>query len=177
MHPSLPSFLATLSSISTLHISWHSLDWNTLPSGQRQALILLVSLESLDELEIVASRNFPLDLLQRFCGERLYLTFTGSLSQHGLTQIPTQAPASLKALAKLSLVGQRNIVAFLNYFESHHELCGALRSINSLSVTCTDDDQFDPRRNLEVVGQFLRFLDESRITVFRVQDERPGKVF
>ncbi|KAF5349178.1 hypothetical protein D9756_009358 [Leucocoprinus leucothites] len=180
MHPSLPPFLSTLTSVSTLHISWHTLDWDSLPNHQREALIRLISLESLDQLEIVASQNFPLDILRRFNGVQLHLTFTGTLTRRISTLSPPlspEAPVSLRALERLSLVGQRNIVAFMDHFQNQPEFRDALRSLEFLSITCIDDQaHFEPERNLELVGHFLRFLDGSRIREIRVQDERPNAV-
>jgi hypothetical protein len=182
MHPSLPSFLSTLSSLSIFHIAWYSLDWLRLPADQRQALIRLVSLSSLDKLEVVASQNFPLDLLRRFSGTQIHLTFAGTLITRFPISSPTQLQASvnLQALEKLSLVGQRNIVVFMEHSQSHPELCAALRRLEFLSITCIDSDldRFESQRNLELVGHFLRFLNgpESRIRELRVQDERPSKV-
>lgn len=179
MHTSLPIFLSSLSSIKTLRISWHSLDWNLLPDNQRAALIRLITLESLVELEIIASRNFPLGLLRGFSGTRLCLAFTGDLIPNLPTRLLPQAPVGAQALVSLSLMGQRNIVSFMEYFESQPRLRDALRSLRSLCITCPDDgdDEFDSGRNLDLVRSFLRFLDGARIREFRVQDERPGGLF
>jgi len=94
MHPSLLSFFSTLTSISTLHISWNSLDWNVLQDDHRLALTRLISLKSLDELEIVASKNLPLGLLQRFNGTRIHLTFLGTFIHQITTRLPMRPSTS-----------------------------------------------------------------------------------
>jgi len=79
-----------------------------------------------------------------------------------------------RALQRLSLAGQRNILAFMQHSQSDPSLSGALRSLESLSVTCIDD--FNPASNLELLEHFLRLLDGSKIRELRVQDERPRKI-
>jgi hypothetical protein len=176
MHPSIPVFLSSVSSIKSLCISWHSLDWNLLPDDQRAALIRLITLHSLEELEIIASRNFPLDLLRGFSGATLRIAFAGDLiSNITILSVP-QAPPGTQIFANLSLMGQRNVVSFMEYFGIQPQVRDALRGLRALCITCVDDDnQFEPRRNLDLVRSFLRSLDRSRIRELRVQDERPGE--
>ncbi|KAF9444186.1 hypothetical protein P691DRAFT_358093 [Macrolepiota fuliginosa MF-IS2] len=177
MHPSLPVFLSSFSSITTLHISWHSLDWCLLPNDQSEALARLIGLESLEGLEITASCNFPLELLRSFSGSWLHFTFAGILLP--LASAPRalyQAPVRLQALVDLSLMGQRNIQMFMDYFGTRSGPRCAFPNLESLCVTCIDDDHFESEKNLELLGSFLKFLDGSKIRELRVQDERPSAV-
>lgn len=176
MHPSIPIFLSSVSSIKSLHISWHSLDWNLLPDDQRAALIKLITLHSLEELEIIASRNFPLDLLRGFSGATLRIAFAGDLISNIFIRSMPPAPPGTQIFTNLSLMGQRNVVSFMEYFGIQPQVRDALRGLRVLCITCVDDDnQYEPRRNLDIVRSFLRSLDKSRIRELRVQDERPGK--
>lgn len=172
MHQSLPIFLASLSSLEILRISWHTLDWNLLPDNERHSLIRLISLESLEELEVVASCNFPLDLLQVFSGSRLHLTFSGDIIP---LSVVVQPPACIQELVALSLVGQQTILAFMKCVEGRPEPRTVLRSLETLCITCVEDDHLESGRNLDIIRSFLQLLDEAKIREFRVQDERPSK--
>ena len=119
-------------------------------------------------------RSSPREIsLSAFCRGSMEHEYTWLSSVHLFIKLQLDYQCA-RALQRLSLVGQRNILAFMQHSQSDPSLSGALQSLESLSVTCID--YFNPASNLELLEHFLRFLDGSKIRELRVQDERPRKI-
>ncbi|KAF5349177.1 hypothetical protein D9756_009359 [Leucocoprinus leucothites] len=113
----LTDFLDRLHALQKLVIHWKALDWVQLGEHGLRALVRLFSLPSLQELQVLASGNFPLCLLRYFAGKKLCIAAT-TLATAVMPLFPADTEARrLGALTDLSIVSARNIREFRTFIE------------------------------------------------------------
>lgn len=153
----LIDFLARLHALEMFVIHWRALDWLQLGEAGLQAFVRLFSLPSLMELQVLASVNFPLCLLQYFMGRKLCISATTTV-----TSVMPLLPADIQArkcgaLRDMMVGGARNIQeirTFIEWQTDRAQVC--LRFINCLRCNISwRDSGAKPQEVMRVLGSFL----------------------
>lgn len=154
----LMEFVNRLQSLEKFVIHWKALNWVMLGENELRALVRLFSLPSLQELQILASANFPLCLLRYFSGTKLCVAAT-TLATAVMPVFPSDIEArKAAALMDLSLVGARNIREFRTFIEWRaNKVRSSLQSIKCLQCSVSwRDQEAKPEDVLKDIGSLLQ---------------------
>ncbi|KAF9444185.1 hypothetical protein P691DRAFT_807733 [Macrolepiota fuliginosa MF-IS2] len=151
-------FLDHLHSLEKFVIHWRALDWVMLGEPEIRALVRLFSLPSLHELQILASANFPLCLLQYYAGKQLSIAAT-TLATAVTPVFPSDTEARrLGALTELALLSASNIREFRTFIEwQAGKAHTSLRSVKCLRCSVSwGDEGAKPEESLKDIGSLLQ---------------------
>ncbi len=154
----LIEFMDRLQSLEKFVIHWKALNWVMLGENELRALVRLFSLPNLQELQILASANFPLCLLRYFSGIKLCIEAT-TLATAVMPVFPSDVEArKATALTDLSLVGARNIREFRTFVEWRaNKVQSSLQSIKCLQCSVSwRDQEAHPEDVLKDIGSLLQ---------------------
>jgi hypothetical protein len=174
----LAEFFNRLHGLKMLVIHWKALNWVKLKEHELQPLVRLFSLPSLQDLQILASANFPLYLLRYYTGNKLRIEAT-TLATAVVPIYPVDNQARQGALTEMELVSAHNIRQFRTFLEWKPEDAQAsLQFVKwlRLSTSWRDKDSL-PKEVLRDVGSLLlRFGAVARgLEEVRILDWQSGK--